>query len=119
MAKATWKLVRDNIPSIIEADGRTPETRVVKDKQAHIKVLKKKLDEEVKELKQELTVFHNPNLDSVCKEKLTEEMADVLEVLAAITELTGIETEYLFAIADQKRKERGGFMAGVELKITK
>lgn len=110
MAKAAWKLVRDKIPAIIEAEGKTPETRIVTDK-AYSKALTKKLDEEVKELKVEL------NSDN--KYGVTLEICDVLEVLSCIANDRGLKLDELFEIANQKREERGSFLDGIELKIEK
>lgn len=118
MAKMVWKLVRDNIPDIIRAEGKEPETRVLEGHK-YTKALQKKLDEEVKELKQVFTLHHNEHLTEDATEQVTEELADVLEVLAAMTEVTGISTDYLFEIADAKRKERGAFLKGIELKVEK
>lgn len=115
MARSTWKLVRDNIPAMMLEEGKTPETRVVNENRA--KNLKKKLDEEVKELKQEVTYYHNKHMPKDNKEQLIGELSDVLEVLAAITEISDIDTEELFAAAKAKRELRGGFLENIELKL--
>lgn len=90
----TKKLVRDNIPNIL---GVQPE--IIQDDNEYIKALKKKLDEETKELKAAKTV-----------PEIMEEMADVLEVLSCIAKVHGINNNELFAIADAKRAEKGSFI---------
>lgn len=88
------KLVRDNIPVIA---GVVPE--ILLDDSAYIKALKKKLDEETKELKAAKTI---PDI--------MEEMADVLEVLSCYAKVHNISTEELFAIANEKRAKNGSFI---------
>lgn len=90
------KLVRDRIPEIIEASGRTPVVRVL-DSASYEAALLDKLLEEAQEL-QEAT-----------PEDRLEEAADVYEVLLAIAELIGVEIRRVAERADVKRAERGGF----------
>ena len=87
------KLVRDNIPQIILADGKTPITRILTDEE-YLVELDKKLTEEVAEYQED---------------KSLEEMADVLEVLLAICEARGHSVEQLMEVRNQKREQRGGF----------
>ncbi len=87
------KLVRDRIPEIIEADGKTCKTRILSDAE-YIRSLEEKLNEEVAEFQ---------------KDKNIEEMADVLEVLQAICIANGYSLEELEEKRAQKAKERGGF----------
>lgn len=87
------KLVRDNIPQIILADGKTPITRILTDEE-YLVELDKKLTEEVTEYQ---------------ADKSLEEMADVLEVLLAICEARGHSVEQLMEVCNQKREQRGGF----------
>lgn len=90
------KLVRDLIPDIIRADGRTPDTRVlVADEYEH--ALLDKLVEEAEELR---AADHDSRL---------EEAADVYEVLQALTVVMGVSLDQVAARADAKRAERGGF----------
>ena len=62
------KLVRDNIPDIIRADGKTPVTRIL-NQEEYLNELDRKLQEEVAEYQ---------------ADKSMEELADILEVLSAI-----------------------------------
>lgn len=87
------KLVRDKIPEIIEADGKTPITRIL-ERDEYLSELDRKLNEEVAEYQ---------------GDKSLEEMADVLEVLFAICEGRGYSIEELMAIKQKKKEERGGF----------
>ena len=87
------KLVRDKIPEIIEADGKTCKTRILSDDE-YIAALEAKLNEEVAEYQ---------------IDKNLEEMADVLEVLRAICVARGYSLEELEALRAKKADERGGF----------
>ena len=93
------KLVRDKIPAIIEAQGQKAKTCILDD-EAYKRALETKLDEEV-------TEFH--------KEINLEELADILEVVYALTENIGCSKEELFAANEKKRAERGGFQDRVFL----
>lgn len=87
------KLVRDKIPQIIIADGRTPIVRILSDEE-YLSELDRKLNEEVAEYQ---------------ADKSLEEMADVLEVLLAICEARGHSADELMEVRDKKREKRGGF----------
>lgn len=92
------KLVRDKIPDIIKASGKIPVTRILDDKE-YLEQLERKLDEEVAE-------FH--------ESKSLEELADILEVVYALSEAH--ENIYnLLAAWDRKSKTRGGFLNKVFL----
>ena len=86
------KLVRDKIPQIIIADGRTPIVRTLSDEE-YLSELDRKLNEEVAEYQ---------------ADKSLEEMADVLEVLLAICEARGHSVDELMEVRDKKREKRGG-----------
>lgn len=87
------KLVRDKIPEIISAAGKTPITRVMQQDE-YLDELDIKLNEEVAEYQ---------------ADKSIEEMADVLEVLFAICEARGHSVDELMAVKEKKQQERGGF----------
>lgn len=87
------KLVRDKIPQIIIADGRTPIVRTLSDEE-YLSELDRKLNEEVAEYQ---------------ADKSLEEMADVIEVLFAICEARGHSVDELMEVRDKKREKRGGF----------
>ena len=91
------KLVRDKIPEIIEADGKTAITMSIdglKLKQA----LVKKLTEEGEEYLEGLE---------------TEEIADLLEILHGLMEAQGVSYEEVERIRLSKKEERGGFSEGL------
>lgn len=87
------KLVRDKIPDIIKADGKTPIIRVLSEDEYFVE-LDKKLEEEVAEYKEDNSI---------------EEMADILEVLFAICESRGHSIDELLNVKQKKKNERGGF----------
>ena len=87
------KLVRDKIPEIIAADGKTCKTRILSDKE-YVATLEVKLNEEVAEYR---------------ADKSLEEMADVLEVLQTICVSRGYSLEELETVRAKKACERGGF----------
>lgn len=93
----TGKLVRDKIPDLIRASGRVPDVRVLDDA-AYRSALHAKLLEEAAELRGAMT-----------NDEVVAELADVLEVLAAMAALHGPSFEGLVDAADYKRSERGGF----------
>lgn len=90
------KLVRDNIPEIILADGREVSTRILDDKEYRDE-LEKKLLEECREVLEAKT------------EKRLEELGDVLEVMMALAKLDGYYLDDIVVAARQKREKRGGF----------
>ena len=87
------KLVRDKIPAIIESKGQSPHIRILSDEE-YAAALAQKLDEEVAE-------FH--------RDQNLEELADILEVVCALTENLGYSKEQLLEVCEKKRRERGGF----------
>ena len=87
------KLVRDKIPEMIRAQGETPHIRILEDEEytAHLEA---KLDEEVGE-------FH--------RDRNLEELADILEVVYALTEDLGHTQQELETVYNRKHEARGGF----------
>lgn len=107
MEKTYNKLVRDNIPNIIENNGEVATTRVL-DSEEYRCELYKKLNEECLEV-----------ISSKTKDETLEELADVLEVLKSIAELENVKLEDVIEIAKQKRLKRGGFEKRIFLERTK
>lgn len=91
------KLIRDNIPQIIEADHKTCKTHVLNDTE-YLEALKTKLNEEALEVKQ-----------AQDKIELTKEIADVLEVIEAICHTSGITKEEVLSIKEKKAQKNGKF----------
>jgi len=87
------KLVRDNIPAIIESTGKKFTCHVASDEEYREK-LKEKLLEEVNEFQEE------PCL---------EEMADIFEVFSTLLYVMGFSKEELEQRADEKNQKRGAF----------
>lgn len=93
------KLVRDEIPRIIEENGETPVTHSAEGDE-YSERLDEKLAEEVSEYLESGEI---------------EELADVLEVLHAIREERGVSRESLREKRRRKAEERGGFDEGIVL----
>lgn len=98
------KLVRDRIPEIIQAEGRHAVTRILDDASYRTALLNK-LVEEAQE------AAHAAHAD------LPNELADVLEVLRALTATAGMPWAQLLALANDKRSRRGGFEKRIFLEI--
>lgn len=91
------KLVRDMIPDIIRASGRTPHVTTLA-VHAYRMALHEKLDEEVREL-----------ITARTTDAVIEEAADIVEVLTAIAADRGATLDSILDAAQRKRAERGGF----------
>lgn len=98
--KHYWKLVRDRIPEIIEASGKTCETEILSDADYQM-MLDAKLDEELAE-------YH--------RDQNLEELADLLEVLYAAALARGYTLEQLERLRLEKAERRGGFERKILLK---
>jgi predicted house-cleaning noncanonical NTP pyrophosphatase (MazG superfamily) len=96
MRVAHHKLVRDQIPQIIAADGGRPVTRVL-DQAGYRAALRAKLLEEAHEAQE------------APDGRLASELADVLEVLKALAAAYDMSWDEVVSEADRKRVERGGF----------
>lgn len=86
------KLVRDKILEIIEADGKTHKSRILDEKE-YLEHLVKKLEEELHEFKQDLSIH---------------ELADLQEVILALAGVIAGREE-LEKVRVQKAEERGAF----------
>jgi predicted house-cleaning noncanonical NTP pyrophosphatase (MazG superfamily)/ADP-ribose pyrophosphatase YjhB (NUDIX family) len=93
------KLVRDKIPAIIEESGRTPVTTEVNGEKYSYR-LQEKLVEEV----QEYLESGEP-----------EELADILEVVRALSRDSGENFNKIRSLRKQKSAERGRFEQGIVL----
>ncbi len=96
--KTYYKLIRDKIPEIIQADGKTCITRILSDEE-YVDALEKKLNEEVAEYQ---------------TDKNLEELADILEVLYAICIARGYTLE---EIRNQHGRRKARNVVGFEKKI--
>ncbi|NMB07657.1 MAG: nucleoside triphosphate pyrophosphohydrolase [Tissierellia bacterium] len=87
------KLVRDNIPNIIERDGK--KVKIAKlDDEEYIKALNLKLDEELEEY------IETNNI---------EELVDMVEVIYGILDYYGVSIEEFEKIRNEKARKRGAF----------
>lgn len=105
------KLVRDNIPAIIEKNGETCVTRTLSDKE-YEDALVEKLQEEVDELLNAYTAKQRSALD--CAEK----MADVMEVLYAMGKTCAVSKREIEQVRSQKASEKGTFSKKIFLVST-
>jgi predicted house-cleaning noncanonical NTP pyrophosphatase (MazG superfamily) len=96
MQVAYNKLIRDRVPQIIKAGGRRPVTHVLDEDSYHAALLAK-LVEEAQEA------------STAAPEDLPAELADVVEVLQALTVTVGTTWDELLSLAADKRSQRGGF----------
>lgn len=96
------KLVRDKIPEI--ANNNDLVFRICKSKEEYHELLKDKILEEHKEYCES----HNP-----------EELADIIEVILAISELNGITHQELENIRMNKRSSRGSFFKRIVMTTKK
>ena len=94
------KLVRDRIPEIIEASGKTCTVEVLPN-DAYIQALDAKLGEELAEYQQS---------------KSLEELADLLEVMGAVVKARGYTWDDLTRVRKGKRAQRGAFDQRIFLK---
>lgn len=94
------KLVRDLIPEIIEADGKTCVCETLSDKE-YLCLLDQKLNEELAEYQES---------------KSLEELADLLEVMQAVVKARGCTMEQLESLRAEKAAKRGGFEKKLLLK---
>lgn len=98
--KIYHKLVRDRIPDIIKADGKTCVTEILPDEQ-YLEMLDAKLNEELAEYQES---------------KSLEELADLLEVMQAVVKARGWTWEQLVQVQADKAAKRGGFEKKILLK---
>ena len=94
------KLVRDRIPQIIEASGKTCATEILSD-EAYLRMVDAKLDEELAEYHSDQTI---------------EELADLLEVIYAAAMARGYTLEQLESVRAAKAEKRGAFANKILLK---
>ena len=94
------KLVRDRIPEIIEASGKTCITEILSDED-YLNMVDAKLDEELAEYHQDQNL---------------EELADLTEVIHAAVIARGYTLEDLERVRAEKAAKRGGFEKKILLK---
>lgn len=100
------KLVRDNIPDIIKSNNEEPIIKILSDEE-YKKELENKLIEECNEV-----------LSSTGKDRI-EELADMLEVIIALSELENKTFEDVEKVRILKKEKRGGFSKKIYLEDVK
>lgn len=90
------KLVRDNIPNIIESNGETPVIKVLSSEEYKLE-LEKKLNEE-----------YNEVIESQGRDRL-EELADMLEVIKYLAKVENSTLDEVISISNEKSLKRGAF----------
>lgn len=106
MKKHYEKLIRDRIPEIMDQAGVAYEVRTLDD-QEYADALRKKLIEEAGEAAQ------------ASRTDLTKEIADLIEVVHALTELEGIDLRDVENVRRARADERGAFRQRLFLEWTK
>lgn len=96
------KLVRDNIPKIIEKNGEKAVVHTANEEEYREK-LREKLIEEVQEFLEDESIG---------------ELADILQVVYAFCELKGIDKQELESLRKEKEEKRGGFKERIILEET-
>ena len=97
MEKTYNKLVRDNIPEIIEKNGEKPFFRELNE-QEYWEYLLKKDEEELQEVK-----------EASSREERKKELADKLELLIAMASYNGFSLQDIINEAHIKKSKNGGF----------
>lgn len=98
MSQVYNKLIRDQIPKIIERDGKKAKTRILEDKE-YKKELLKKIVEEAQEVL----------ATSGEKEALTKEIGDVLEIIEYLIKTFNLDPSKIEKVKMERKKSRGGF----------
>lgn len=98
------KLVRDNIPKIVESLGKTVKYRMLTKNEDYKEKLFEKLEEEIKEFK---------------VSGKSEEIADILEVIDYIIKAYGFDKNIIEYEKREKKRSRGGFDSKILLEGVK
>lgn len=89
------KLIRDNVPKIIEQSGKQAIIKEVSDEK-YLQLLNAKLSEEFREYLESQSI---------------EELADLVEVVYSILDYKNVSLEEFELIRKQKANEKGAFKA--------
>lgn len=91
------KLVRDNIPQVIDESEKEYTTRILS-KEEYIVEIKKKMNEELEEY-----------YEAATNEEAVEELADIIELIHAAAQLHGATIGQLEEVRRAKAEKHGGF----------
>ncbi len=101
------KLIRDRIPEIIEKDGCSYKTRILKQKEYKQELLKKIVEESQEVLET------NGN-----KRELIKEIGDVQEIINYIIKTFNLDKKEIEKIRKKRKKSRGSFDKKIFLEYT-
>ncbi len=102
------KLVRDRIPEIIEADGKTPKVRILSEAEYKTSLLEKL----VEEAKEALATKGD-------QKELAKEIGDIQEVIDASVEAFKLDRSQIETLKQKRKTDRGGFEKKLFLESTK
>lgn len=103
MPEKQGKLVRDKVPALMRSQGLDPDVRFVHGEELE-EYLRRKVVEEAGEIVLAKKVS-----------ELSEEIADLLEVVDALMKARGITHSRIAAVREWKRARRGAFAQGAIL----
>ncbi len=106
MTKIFNKLVRDNIPEIIEKNNEVAVTKILNEQESLAELIKK-----LKEESDEVALSKTEN-------NVLEELADVFEVICAMAKFYDKGIEDIKTLAYNKKLNRGGFEGRIFLEKT-
>lgn len=106
MEKVYNKLIRDKIVDIIERDNKKAVVHYLNDEQYKNELLNKLLEES------------NEVKNAIDQQQMVEELADVLEVVRYLAEISKKELSDIIYLADKKKQEKGGFDKKIFLEKT-
>lgn len=101
MKKYYNKLVRDNIPNIIEKSGKRANYKYCEDEDFYKMLLSEKIIEEAIELSE---AIRNDDFDAVI-----EELVDIRDLWRTISDVYCILYEEMYYASDKKHEEKGVF----------
>lgn len=107
-----YKLVRDNVPSLVIQSGQEVTIRRPHDDDEFERALKSKVIEEVTEV----FVPAGATPETVRRGRI-EELADVYEILKAICEYWGLDMSEIIQEMNDKEKRAGGYQQRILLQL--
>jgi predicted house-cleaning noncanonical NTP pyrophosphatase (MazG superfamily) len=92
------KLIRDNVPEIMAKEGNTLNVRVLENDEEYKEALRRKVVEEISELKEAET-----------KKEALDKIAYIHEIAEALGDIYGLTNEEVHKHKEKTRHEKGGF----------
>ena len=119
------KLVRDNIPNIIQLNGEMPVTRILEDdvyrmelekklNEEYYEVLEASGDDRIKKIKNEfvntlIPQSYRGKSDYQINMKIAGKLADMLEIISALAKLENKTLQDVIDCSERKKEKRGAF----------